>query len=191
MRPAHCATRSLVVTSAPPIDTTHSGRAIVRGSLRSFGVAFVVVSGPRSLGAAICRHPPSVPIGRRSYCRPSLSPAATPHSLLSPLSLRRAPRKSGIAFRLLLFYRLAGRAYGLLGKNRYRPTGFCSFIALRVVPAGFWGKGTGRRVVTISDNTPSFSTASESYYDIHPFTLKYLFPCTVIAGGTPCVVPLS
>ena len=99
--------------------------------------------------------------------------------------------KSGIAYRLLLFYRLAGRACGLQRKNRYRPTGFCSFIALRVVPAGFLGKSTGRRVVTISDNTPSLYTASKPYYVIHPLTLKYLFPCTVIAGGTPCVVPLS
>lgn len=76
--------------------------------------------------------------------------------------------ESGIAYRLLLFYRLAGRSCGLQRTNRYRPTGFCSFVAYRVVPAGFWGKGTGRRVVTDSDNTPSFSTASVSYYVIHP-----------------------
>ena len=92
---------------APCACTTHSGCAVVRGSLRSFGVAAVVVSGPRSLGAALATlalllwprpalGSASLSLGRRSYCRPSPSPAATPHSLLSPLSLGRAPRLRGL-----------------------------------------------------------------------------------------------
>lgn len=74
--------------------STHSGRAVGRGSLRSFGVAIVVGSGPRSLGAAICRPPRLAPLrsARRAAPVAAPSPLLPPHlSPFSPLSLSGAP----------------------------------------------------------------------------------------------------
>ena len=67
--------------------------AVVRcGFRRGVGAAFAGGRNlpPPALGSA------SLSVGRRSYCRPSPSPAATPHSLLFPLSLGRAPRIRGL-----------------------------------------------------------------------------------------------
>lgn len=73
---------------------THSGRAVGRGSLRSFGVAIVGGSGPRSLGAAICRPPRLAPLrsARRAAPIAAPFPLLPPHlSPFSPLSLSGAP----------------------------------------------------------------------------------------------------
>lgn len=134
---------------------THSGRAVGRGSLRSFGVAIVGGSGPRSLGAAICRPPrlASLRSARRAAPIAAPFPLLPPHlSPFSPLSLSGAPlvRRGlprprtpappygrGCAQGVPLRGRLRPRRYRL--RNDARPLSRLVCLAVEVVAAGASG----------------------------------------------------